>query len=637
MPFLLADGWLRSLLDFEVKGQEDCETEYESVNRLFCHPNTGEFQTVLSYLTHRRYHQALPACERLLKRKPWFLPLYAWAAICSVELDLPYHAWQMVDDGLEQIEKQQISFMSEAPVRPEAVEQRFARERARLCNVLAFAFARARNYRDALGELEGGQAWDSQWWSWMARGRILWLNGADSAARTLLSVGLQESQEAAQQAAYHVEMGKLNESFGRFEEGFAHFIEARNLAPTDYLSRDVFVRALTERGLMEQALVEMSDLSSPLGEGLKDELKKNADRALKLEDRTGALRIEASQSPDPRPYFKLGRVFMRSGQVVQAVQAWSEGLDDAPWDVDCAVAVSRILVEKGGWVRALEILETAIEWKVRLGHPAKDLRLEALRSYVLAQSPKPGPVVVRSLGRCLKMMGQFDRSKKKQNERFEEAVRDFVRAVCVVKYWRYLVPAIRLIGMSKAVVNASHCEAESGSDLYELGAASARGLKSEQFLEVPTFDRLAPLIRYLFSVYQQCLRNGEFSKVRIVGDAVTALVETYPEHEGRIVCEYREASRRDAPRGRPAKKLNAARIEKLLLEGLGLEEIGKRLHVHRNTIYRQAERDDRVRAALDRGRVKYRRVVSAVADKEGISILFPPGSAEYFFEIPIRG
>lgn len=602
MPFLLADGWLRSLLDLEVKREEEFETEYESVNRLFRYPNIGEFQTVLSYLTERRYHQALPACERLLKRKPWFLPLYAWAAISSVELNLPYRAWQLVDGGLDQIQKQQIAFMSETLIWPKVIEQRFGRERARLSNVLAFAFARARNYNHAHGAVESGQAWDPQWWSWMARGRIAWLNGAVGDAGLLFGVGLQQVQEMAQQAAYHVEIGKLKESLGRFEEGFGHFVEARNLAPTDYLSREVFVRALTERGLMEQALAEMSDVNSPLGEGLKDELKKNAELALKSEARVRALRIEASQSPDPRPYFKLGWMFMRSGQVVQAVEAWLEGLGEAPGSVDCAVAVARVLVEKGGWVRALKILETAIEWNETFDRP-KDLRLEALRSYVLAHSSRPRPVVLKSLGRCLKLMAKFDRSMRKQDRELEEAVGDFVRAVCGVQYWRYLVPALRLIENRYY----EQLMRESGLNLYEAACTSARNLKIEQFLEVPTFDRLAPLVRYLLKLYHGCAQARAVSGLRIVGDAVTALIESYPEHEGEIVREYRRICKQDAPRGRPAKKVSAVRLEKFLSEGLSLEKIGERLHVHRNTIYRHAGRNSRLKTALDRGRVKYRR------------------------------
>jgi hypothetical protein len=212
-------------------------------------------------------------------------------------------------------------------------------------------------------------------------------------------------------------------------------------------------------------------------------------------------------------------------------------------------------------------------------------------------------------------MSKRPRTKKKHRSELMEAISDVVRTVCVLQSWRYLVPALELLDLlerSTAADSPGIEEDAVDSKLRDDAVVSARNLKHEQFIEVPVFDRMAPLVRYLAGLYHRYQERRAVLPLRIVDVAITTLVESYSEHEGQIVREYQRICKKEAPKGRPAKRLSAVRIEKLLSEGLSLEKIGERLRVHRNTIYRQAETSPVLRSALDRGRIKYRRSPLAV-------------------------
>lgn len=597
MPFLLADLWLRSLLDLKIAERPDPPSQHEITTRLFSYPNILEFQTVVGYQSARRYHQALPACERLLTRKPWFLPLYSWAAISALELDLPYRTWQLVEDGVQQIEKEQLRVIKETLSLPKELEQRFNSERAKLFNILGLAFARARNYNQAISYFEDAQMSDPTWRSWMVRGKMDWLKGSTDQAAAFFRAGLKECSHEAQRAAYHIELARLRESQTRFEDGRRLFLQARLMALDDTDVREAYLIALTERGEFEPVLAEITDSDS-----FSKVVRKNSLLARKLEDRVCVLETAASNFRDSRRYFRLGQLYMRSRQVVKAIQSWLQGLDHSPGNANCALFAARALVEKGGLIEAGQILETAIDYEQRTEN--NDPRLMAARCYVMAQSHCPLPWVIKSMGRCLKLMAKLDRSKKRQQHYLEQACGDFIKAVCVVQYWRYLAPAIRLLEDNPEFTTVEDAAAVS----YDAAFLAARGLKDEQFLEIPTFNQLKPLALYLLFLHQRAVRSRQWTKVRIIGDAVSALVESYPEHEQRIVREYQSICRRESPKGRPAKRLSVGRVEKLLSEGLSLEKIGKKLNVHRNTIYRHADSDKKLKTALHRGRVKYRRI-----------------------------
>jgi len=198
-------------------------------------------------------------------------------------------------------------------------------------------------------------------------------------------------------------------------------------------------------------------------------------------------------------------------------------------------------------------------------------------------------------------MNKIEASIKSQRRILEDACHDFIKAASVLQYWRYLPPAVKLLAGNKQL------SLQKASVSYEAAFLAARDLKKEQFLEVPTFERLQPLVHYLLVLYQQAVQSRHWTNVRIIHDAVTALVESYPQHEPRIVRAYHTICKRESPKGRPAKRLSVTKVENLLSAGLSLEQIGKRLHVHRNTIYRHATSNEKLKTALNERRVKYRR------------------------------
>jgi hypothetical protein len=176
------------------------------------------------------------------------------------------------------------------------------------------------------------------------------------------------------------------------------------------------------------------------------------------------------------------------------------------------------------------------------------------------------------------------------------------------------VPALGLLELVERPTDYPGVQEDVDRKLRDEADVSARKLKHEQFLEVPDFGRMAPLVRYLVTLYHRYGERRAVLPLRTIDVAITTLVESYSEHEAHIVREYQRVSRKEAPKGRPAKRVSAVRIEKLLSEGLSLEKIAERLRVHRNTIYRHAETSVVLKAALDRGRRKYRRIPAAALE-----------------------